>query len=61
MPDIQTALKSALSKTLQQWDDDDEAPASPSAQPVSISVSAPSQNIQETTMTKTTGRKKNLS
>ena len=24
MPDIQTALKSALSKTLQEWDDDGE-------------------------------------
>ena len=26
MPDIQTAFKTALSKTLQQWDDDGEAP-----------------------------------
>lgn len=51
MPDIQTALKSALSKTLTEWDDDDEAPASPSSQPVSISVSAPSQNIQGIPMT----------
>ena len=48
MPDIQTALKSALSRTLQQWDDDDEGTnvPVPSSQPVSISVSAPSQNIQ---------------
>jgi hypothetical protein len=52
MPDIQTALKSALSRTLQEWDDDDEAPASVSAQPVSTSVSAPSQNIQGIPMTK---------
>lgn len=50
MPDIQTALKSALSKTLQQWDDDDEVPASttspPSLTTINNSVSAPSQNIQ---------------
>lgn len=48
MPDIQTALKSALSKTLQQWDDDDDdgetIPHSLSAQPVSIS-SVPTQEI----------------
>jgi hypothetical protein len=34
MPDIQTAFKTALSKTLQQWDDDGEAPP---LQPVSLS------------------------
>ena len=46
MPDIQTALKSALSKTLQEWDDDGETfPHSPSAQPVSTSVPPPSQGI----------------
>ena len=46
MPDIQTALKTALSKTLQTWDDDgEEAPPPPSLQPVSTSVSAPSQTI----------------
>jgi hypothetical protein len=37
MPDMQTALKSALNKTLQEWDDDDEAPPAPSCQPVSTS------------------------
>lgn len=61
MPDIQTALKSALSRTLQEWDDDDEAPASPPAQPVSISVSAPSQNIQGIPMTKTFNVTNNIS
>lgn len=35
MPDIQTALKTALSKTLQTWDDEGETPSS--AQPVSSS------------------------
>lgn len=53
MPDIQTALRSALSKTLQTWDDDgEEAPPPPSVQPVSTSVSAHSQNIQGIPMTK---------
>jgi len=42
MPDIQTALKTALSKTLQQWDDDEEPS---SVQPVSTSVPPPSQGI----------------
>jgi hypothetical protein len=37
MPDMQTALKTALSQTLQQWDDDGEAPPPPSVQPVSTS------------------------
>jgi hypothetical protein len=41
MPDIQTALKTALSKTLQQWDDDDEGTSVPvpsvAKQPVSSS------------------------
>ena len=49
MPDIQTAMKQALTKTLVDWDD--EAPASPSVQPVSASVSKPSQNIQGIPMT----------
>ena len=57
MPDIQTALKSALTKTLQEWDDDDNGESFPhpssSVQPVSTSVSAPSQNIQGIPMTKT--------
>ena len=52
MPDMQTALKTALSQTLQQWDDDGEAPPAP-LQPVSTSVSAPSQNIQGTSPTNT--------
>jgi hypothetical protein len=46
MPDMHTALKSALSKTLQEWDDDGETfPHSPSVQPVSTSVPPPSQGI----------------
>ena len=46
MPDIQTALKTALSKTLQQWDDDGEAfPVPAPVQPVSISFSQPTQGI----------------
>jgi hypothetical protein len=49
MPDIQTALKTALSKTLQDWDDDEDPP---SVQPVSTSVTQPSQNIQGIPMTK---------
>ncbi len=54
MPDIQTAMKQALTKTLVDWDD--EAPASPSVQPVSTSVPKPSQNIQGIPMTNTTGQ-----
>ena len=46
MPDMQTALKTALSRTLQEWDDDGETfPHSPSVQPVSTSVPPPSQGI----------------
>jgi hypothetical protein len=52
MPDIQTAMKQALSKTLVEWDDDD-APPLPSVQPVSTSLSQPSQNIQGIPMTNT--------
>jgi len=52
MPDIQTAFKTALSKTLVEWDDDDEAPPPSSKQPVSASVPQPSQNIQGIPMTK---------
>ena len=51
MPDIQTALKNALSKSLVEWDDDDMPPL-PSVQPVSTSVSAPSQNSTEKAMPK---------
>jgi hypothetical protein len=37
MPDMQTALKTALRTTLQEWDDDGESfPHSPSVQPVSV-------------------------
>jgi hypothetical protein len=42
MPDIQTAFKAALSKTLQQWDDDGEAPL---VQPVSNPLTKPTQEI----------------
>jgi hypothetical protein len=49
MPDIQTAFKTALSKTLQQWDDDGEAPP---LQPVSSSFSQPTNPTQPTTMKK---------
>lgn len=50
MPDMQTALKTALNKTLQQWDDDgEEGICVPVPLPTSVSsVSAPSQNIQGT-------------
>lgn len=55
MPDIQTALKSALSKTLQQWDDDDGevSPQASSQTTINNSLSAPSQNIQGIPMTNT--------
>jgi hypothetical protein len=49
MPDMQTALKTALSQTLQQWDDDGEAPPPPSVQPVSTSF--PVTSNQTPTMT----------
>ena len=55
MPDIQTALKNALSKTLVEWDDDDAPPLPAPAVPLSTSVnsvSKPSQNIQGIPMTK---------
>jgi len=58
MPDMQTAFKTALSRTLQQWDDD-EAP--PSVQPVSTSLSQPSQNTQEIPMKKTFNITNNIS
>lgn len=59
MPDMQTAFKTALSRTLQQWDDD-EAPPSVE-QPVSTSLSQPSQNIQGIPMTKTFNITNNIS
>jgi hypothetical protein len=53
MPDIQTALKAALSTTLREWDDDgEESPQTSST--INNSVSAPSQNIQGIPMTKHT-------
>ena len=46
MPDIQTAFKSALTRTLTEWDDDEgtPVPVPSSAQPVSLS-SVPTQGI----------------
>jgi len=59
MPDMQTALKTALSTTLQEWDDDGETfPHSPSVQPVSSSFSQPTQGIP---MKKTFGVTNNIS
>ena len=56
MPDIQTAFKTALSRTLQQWDDDDgEQVPQPSPTintTINNSVPQPSQNIQGIPMTK---------
>ena len=49
MPDMQTALRSALTKTLQAWDDDEVAPPPLSAQPVSTS-SSPSTSNQKPAM-----------
>ena len=49
MPDIQTAFKTALSKTLQQWDDDAEALPPAPVQPVSTSF--PLTSDQKPTMT----------
>ena len=47
MPDIQTALKSALSRTIQQWDDDGEQAPQPLTISTTInnSVSAPSEGL----------------
>lgn len=56
MPDIQTAFKTALSRTLQQWDDDDgeqvPQPSSTINTTINNSVPQPSQNIQGIPMTK---------
>lgn len=57
MPDMQTALRSALTKTLQQWDDDgEESPQASSTISTTInnSLSAPSKTIQGIPMTKPT-------
>ena len=51
MPDIQTAFKTALSKTLQQWDDDGEAPP---LQPVSSCLLPPTNPTQGIPMAKKT-------
>jgi len=58
MPDIQTAFKQALSKTLADWDDEGEAP---SVQPVSASFSQPTQPTQEIPMKKTFNVTNNIS
>ena len=64
MPDIQTAMKQALTRTLAEWDDDDEGtnvPVPSAKQPVSASVSQPSQNIQGIPMTKVFNITNNIS
>jgi len=58
MPDIQTAFKQALSKTLADWDDEGEAP---SVQPVSTSFSQSIQPTQEIPMKKTFNVTNNIS
>ena len=58
MPDIQTAFKQALSKTLADWDDEGEAP---SVQPVSASFSQPTQPTQEIPVKKTFNVTNNIS
>ena len=58
MPDIQTAFKVALSRTLQQWDDEGEPP---SVQPVSASFLQPSQPTQEIPVKKTFNITNNIS
>ncbi len=64
MPDIQTAMKQALTRTLTEWDDDEEGtnvPVPSAKQPVSASVSQPSQNIQGIPMTKVFNVTNNIS
>ena len=58
MPDIQTAFKVALSKTLADWDDEGE---SPPVQPVSTSFSQPNKPTQESPMKKTFNVTNNIS
>ena len=58
MPDIQTAFKTALSKTLQQWDDDGEAPP---LQPVSSSFPQQTNPTQGIPMKKTFNITNNIS
>jgi hypothetical protein len=57
MPDIQTAFKQALSRTLQEWDDDGEI-VSPPSPTINNSVPTPSQRIP---MKKTFGITNNIS
>ena len=60
MPDIQTAMKQALTRTLTEWDDDEEGtnvPVPSAKQPVSLS-SVPTQGIP---MTKTFNVTNNIS
>ncbi len=63
MPDIQTAMKQALTKTLTEWDDDEgtNVPVPSSKQPVSASVSTPSQNTQGIPMKQTFNITNNIS
>jgi len=58
MPDIQTAFKQALSKTLADWDDEGE---SPPVQPVSASFSQPTNLTQVIPMKKTFNVTNNIS
>ena len=61
MPDIQTALKTALTRTLQEWDDDGEESPQPSPtinNTINNSVPTPSQGIP---MKKTFGVTNNIS
>ena len=58
MPDIQTAFKVALSKTLADWDDEGE---SPPVQPVSASFSQPTQPTKELPVKKTFNVTNNIS
>ena len=58
MPDIQTAFKQALSKTLQEWDDDGDTP---SVQPVSASFLQPTQPTKELPVKKTFNVTNNIS
>jgi len=58
MPDIQTAFKQALTKTLAHWDDEGE---SPPVRPVSASFLQPTNPTQETPMKKMFGITNNIS
>jgi len=60
MPDIQTAFKTALSKTLQQWDDDGETFSPPSTINTTVNNSVPTPS-QEIPMKKTFNITNNIS